>query len=321
MRTNSGRTSVVALVMTIVVVGIFTAMAYNRQLIYDYILGWDYQPSARMAEIKQNIRLTPSGDFLFQASQPEINTASEFNVNCEQNKETNNPIVGCYYKDRIYVFDVNNHELSGIEETTAAHELLHAVYKRLPDLDRQKIDSELESVYQRVKTPDLIKRMAYYEKTEPGERKNELHAILGTEFSELSPLLEDHYARYFVSRSDVVKYYENYKGVFDGIRTKLTAIEKKINEDTSRIESEISIWRQDRHNFIEKNNARGFTSADDFYAVQNELNSRLERIRRDIDSSNQDRNEYNQLIKRYNQLNMDINSTVSPAPTAPSGRS
>jgi hypothetical protein len=52
--------------------------------------------------------------------------------------------------------------------------------------------------------PGLKEKLAYYDKTEPGMRDNELHSILGTEYANLSPELEKYYSQYFVDRKRVV---------------------------------------------------------------------------------------------------------------------
>ena len=41
------------------------------------------------------------------------------------------------YKYIAYIYNVNDERLNGLKEVTAAHEMLHAAYERLPESDKK----------------------------------------------------------------------------------------------------------------------------------------------------------------------------------------
>jgi hypothetical protein len=185
--------------------------------------------------------MTDRSRFIFFASHPEINTADAFNANCKR-KEASSMILGCYTNNRIYVYQVENPQLSGVEEVTAAHEMLHAVWQRLDDSTKRTVGALLESAYKRVRTDELDQRMQYYEKAEPGERVNELHSIIGTEFRDLGPELEAYYSQYFLARGTVVDLHDSYKAVFDALDKKSQALKTKIEQETTSLNQAIQSY-------------------------------------------------------------------------------
>src|SRR5690606_38163618 len=119
------------------------------------------------------------GVFYFRATHPEIASADEFNQDCPR-QEANSPILGCYSTGHIYIYDITNDALDGIEEVTAAHELLHAIWDRMSANDQQRIGGLLRSTYATISNKELKERMDYYQRNEPGQFENELHSIIGT---------------------------------------------------------------------------------------------------------------------------------------------
>ena len=321
------RSSLGVLVFLLVVLGGVVLASTQRQWLYDQMSAWRYQPSGQISTIRAKLTLTNDGAFYFNASQPKLETASNFNQNCQQQPEANNPILGCYVANRIYVFDVTNPELNGIEETTAAHELLHAVYQRLSEDEKTILSQELDAAYAKINDPDLQQRMAYYQKTEPGQKYNELHSILGSEYSNLAPALEAHYARYFQNRAIILGYHQQYQNVFKTVTTKLKNLSDDINSATEQLNQKIQNYNSDVaqleadiRNFNERSKTpENFASASDFttqrarlIARQTALDSTRAAITQTIDTINQKRTQYNKLVEQYNQLNTSINSSLVP---------
>lgn len=326
---KSSRRSLVSLIILVIVAVAVGVALINRQTIFDYVVASQYKPDQATTEIKQKLNLTNLGSLYFDASGTKLEAAASFNKDCEQHSETNNPILGCYTAYRIYIYDVTNSQLEGIEETTAAHELLHAAYQRLSDSDRAEVDKEVEAAYEKVKTPDLETRIAYYDKTEPGQKLNELHSILGSEFHNLGPELEAHYRQYFNDRSQVVGYYDQYSAVFRGVTTQLTQLSDTINQQTAQTSATIDAYNRDVQqlnadveSFNQKNASSGFRSQTEFNTAQKALLDRQEKlnetrqsIQASIQSINKLRDTYNQLVDKYNELNKSINSSLAPTPT------
>ncbi len=305
---------------------LFFNILFSRQYIVDSVKAYQYAPSADMAHIRSDLRLTSKGSFYFNASEPVIEPASEFNQSCRQTQETNNPILGCYDAERIYVFDVTNKKLAGIEQTTAAHELLHAAYGRLGSSDKAALDTELQKAYEQHKTPELIERMDYYKRTEPGEEMNELHSILGTEISDVGPILEDHYRQYFTDRSVITNFHNQYATIFSSVTNDIQRLSTQINSQTAALNIRIDAYNasvqqldSDAASFSKRNRQGEFTSADEFNSEQNQLLQRQNALADERNSINVAinsidglRTQYNQLVEEYNQLNSSINSSLTP---------
>ncbi len=313
------------LVVLIVAILAFFVATHQRMLI-DYVQAWQYTPSGAMQSIRGQLRLTSEGQLYFDASHPVVQPAASFNESCAQRQETNSPVIGCYSQQRIYVFDVTNDRLEGIEQTTAAHELLHAAYERLDDSERSRVNKLLEAAYDRLETSELRDRMALYKKTEPGQELNELHSILGTEQKQLGSELEAYYAKYFTNRARVVKYYEAYHAVFTSVLNRINDLVDQINSRTVKLNKRIADYnaRQTALNseveaFNRQADAGSFSSQEAFNTRRQELlgrrdqlNSQVTDIRSEIAAISSLRNEYAGLQKQYEGLTRSINSTLAP---------
>ena len=299
----------------------------NRQYIIDSIHFWSYRPTSEIAAIAQRAELTDQGVFTFYSTQPEINASSEFNGRCGS-KEQNTAILGCYVNDRIYLYNVTDARLNGIKEVTAAHEMLHAVYQRLGDDEKAKVNQLVEAEYAKLQADNaLSERMAYYARTEPGERDNELQSIIGTEITTVSAELEQHYAKYFSDRSVIVKLYDSYNQTFkqikeqlDSLTAKLDTLKKEIDEgkvtyesDYNRLEADIAVFKQ-------KADSGQYTEAQ-FNADRRVLVARANNIDAQRDRINAKADEFNTLLDEYENLalqkqdlfkSMDSNSLTTP---------
>ncbi len=174
------------------------------QTISDERKAREYQPTAAITGIADDIRLTDKGKTIFYATNPQIQTAELFNQNCDGNED--NYSLGCYINDgseRIYLYDTENtdtlnenglvYDLKAKRNTVALHELLHAAYNRLSTSEKRSICSELKKAVASVAIED---ELAYYSDkqycTEAFARVGSEHisAISGTK-------LADVYRRYF----------------------------------------------------------------------------------------------------------------------------
>lgn len=111
---------------------------------------WTYQPTAQVAAVANRAGMNDSGKFAFYATHPSLEGTQKFNEYCNRQEE-GTAILGCYTNDRIYVYDVQDKRFDGIQEVTASHEMLHAVYQRLSDSDRTKVNGLVEKEYQKLR--------------------------------------------------------------------------------------------------------------------------------------------------------------------------
>lgn len=209
----------------------------HRQAIRDQLTVWRYQPSPAVAALAERSGMSDGGRFYFFVTRPRLEDAELFNQEC-QRVEKASPILGCYDRaaDRIHIYNVTHPELDGIKEVTAAHEMLHAAWARMSQAERQRLGELLEAAYQRLKTDDLVERMAYYERAQPGSRTNELHSILGTEYAELGDELEQHYRKFFANRQAVVGLHAAYHQRFTTMQQEAERISGELEGRRTAIE-------------------------------------------------------------------------------------
>lgn len=190
----------------------------NQRYILDYIALRGYQPSDIIANMATEDALTPGARKIFYVNHPEISDKASFSNKCTSGKSKERTIVlGCYHGGQggIFVLQVDDPRLTGVEQVTAAHEMLHAAYDRLKTSDRNAVDSMLLDYYHNGLTDERIKTtIDAYKQSEPGDVVNEMHSIFGTEISKLPAGLEQYYTKYFTNRAKVTAFANQYQGEF-----------------------------------------------------------------------------------------------------------
>ncbi len=317
-----------SILATIVAIVLSAAIWLNYQYLVDTVRFLQYSPSNEVAQITENNKLTNAGTFNFYAAHPQIDGSSTFNGECKS-KESGMAILGCYVNDRIYIYDVTDARLSGIKEVTAAHELLHAVYERLSPADKASINKLVEAEYQKLRQdPEFAERMAFYARTEPGERDNELHSIIGTEVETISPQLEEHYEKYFTDRSHVVALFNSYNSVFTSlaaqakeISAQLDRLSDEFKSSSDQYNSDVKQLNVDINNFNNRAARSDFTSQAEFDRQRQALLARVSEVRAErqavnalADQYNNLREQYNSIVTQSNDLYESIDSKLSPAP-------
>lgn len=300
----------------------------NRQYLVDSISFWQYQPSTSITSLTERVGFTDTGKFIFYATQPVLDGNRTFNAKCDR-KEQSSAILGCYVGDNIYLFDVKDARLDGIKEVTAAHEALHAVYARLLPSEKMRVDKLIEAEYSKLQSnADLSERMAFYARTEPGERDNELHSIIGTEVASVSPELEAHYAKYLKDRKKIVAYYDAYHKAFtslekqkDALSEQLDALTSKINAASSSYNAAAKQIEADIQTFNQRAKAGDFTSQAQFNRERAALVARVDSVTAQRDSVNalvkqynELKDQYNDIVTQSNELYQSIDSNLAPAP-------
>jgi hypothetical protein len=278
----------------------------NRQLISDTVVTLFYQPSVSIQAVESRVDFTGDGTRIFYATQPEVLDAQAFNERCPR-QEVKNPILGCYVTDdRIYIYSITNQELQGIEEVTAAHEMLHAAWMRLSVSEREALQPSLQRLYESVADGALKERMNYYERTQPGEFYNELHSIFGTEVEGVGSELEAHYARYFEDRTAVIDYFSQYSGVFQALRDKadslygqMEALSEKITSERNNYEEKLTALSADTNSFNARASRGAFSSEQAFYNERATLVQRSQILEEDRATLNADINTFNKLRAQY----------------------
>jgi len=318
-------------VFSILILAAAAFVLLNQQYIKDQITVWSYSPPANIQVIEDRVDFTGKGQFHFYSTQPQLDGSEQFNSDCPR-QEVGNPILGCYSAGRIYVYDVTNPELDGIEEVTAAHEMLHAVWERMSDEERIKIGALLKAEYRSItNNTDLAARMSYYERTEPGQLDNELHSILGTEIENINPELETYYAQFFKDRKKVVALHEKYNALFtdlkvrsDTLYAELTELGASIEARSQKYDTDVGELSADISSFNRRADNGDFSSINQFNSERsallvrsNQLDADRLSISNDIARYNQKINQYNDISSKIDALNRSIDSIkdLQPAPS------
>jgi chromosome segregation ATPase len=316
-------------VAAIITVSVAIFLFFNKQYVVDQINVWQYQPSQSVAQLVDRSGMSGEGEFFFYASIPAIESTQVFNDKCGRRQEST-AILGCYTSQRIYIYNVTDSRLDGIREVTAAHEMLHAAYERMSDDERQKVNALLETEYNKLKNDkDLSERMAFYAKTEPGERDNELHSVIGTEVASISPELQAHYKKYFTDRQKVVALHTKYASVFsdlqarsDELISELKTLGDTIEADTVAYNNDVNQLNKDIESFNARASSGGFGSEAQFNSERNNLTSRvaaLDNLRSEVNANvakyESLREELASIASTSEALNKSIDSSLAPAPS------
>jgi hypothetical protein len=298
----------------------------NQQRIIDQFAVWGYEPDAAISGYADRAELTDEGRFLFYASRPQVEPEAAFDEVCTSGTEGFG-ILGCYLPDdrRIYLYDVTDDRLDGLEEVVASHEMLHAAWDRMSDDEHAALAPLLEAAADRLSDDaDFAATMEFYAENEPGQRLNELHSILGTEFADLGPELEAHYAQYLADRAVIVALHDRTNAVFVDQQNRAAALVAQMDALATSIDGDYATYSAGYaalNDAVADFNARAdrgdFGSQNQFDAERNALIAR----RAELDASYaaiQDRlAEYDQLVLDLKALNEEIdglNASVNIGP-------
>ncbi|WP_231605072.1 hypothetical protein [Salinibacterium sp. SWN139] len=306
---------VLAVALNLVVIAGGVWALTNQQRISDQFAVWDFEPSATVEAYVTTAAMSEEGQFLFYASHPKIETNPIFNTTCS-NVEENFGVLGCYFPSSksIFLFDVTDERLDGIEEVVAAHEMLHAAWDRMSSEEQDALTPLLEAAAESMKDdPEFATTLEFYAKTEPGERANELHSIIGTEFADLTPELEAHYATYFTDRATVVALHEKSNAVFTEqleastkLVEQLDTLRASIDDDYATYNSGYDQLNDDIDSFNSRADEGDFNTLDQFNSERNELISRQDFLNTLYDSIEADVDTYDDLVKQLEALNTTI---------------
>lgn len=327
---------VLAILLNIALVAAIVWLGTHRDRVSDQFAVWNFTPNAAITEYASRSTMTDEGRFLFYASTPVIATGPAFDAACAAHQEGVG-ILGCYLPgDRsIHLFDVTDSRLDGLEEVVASHEMLHAAWDRMSQSDRDALAPLLEAeVAKRADDTTLTDTLAFYATAEPGERLNELHSILGTEYADLSPALEAHYALYFSDRRAVVTLHDTSNAVFvaqakqvDDLVTQINALTAGIDTDYAAYNAGYDQLGADVADFNARAQSGQFSSQSEFQAERDTLVARQDDLDALYGSIADRKSQYNDLVAQLDSLNAEgaeLNKSINIEPrdstgVAPSG--
>ncbi len=271
----------------------------NRQLIKDNYVVATTDPSLEASKLQTKLKFTDEGEFLYQASQTELEKAETFRTACS-GIERQSIVLGCYSKQRIYIYDVSDKRLDGVRETTAAHEVLHAAYERLSVAERNKVNKMLVKQSKLLTDKHVKETLALYKDLNEDELLNEMHSIFGTELKKLTPELENYYQKYFTKRSLIVAYSDKYQLVFKELQQKNDSLKAQLAID-DKLKKSYETQLTNLMNQIQSDKAR--------LAVLRQSDVRS--YNASVGEFNANVSLYNQLLETYKSLISDMNKIIT----------
>lgn len=207
---RSSRLITLLTALAVFVVVLFVWM--QRYALFDWWRLRGYTPPAAVASLADETTMTEKARKLFYAFHPRLEDKTAFNQNCPAHDHS--ITLGCYVTNRgIYLYDIQDDRLEGVEQVTAAHEMLHVGYQRLGPKERERVNRLLREAYDQIDNQRIKDVISTY-KNSGADIDNELHSILGTEVAQLPPELETYYKRYFTDRAKVVAMAVHYSDEF-----------------------------------------------------------------------------------------------------------
>lgn len=254
----------------------------QQQAVYDWIKLRGYTPPSAIVNLADATTMNNQARHMFYVNRPQLQNKEEFNSSCSDNEQS--IVLGCYIQNKgIYLYNVNDQRLAGVEEVTAAHEMLHVAYDRLSKTERDHINQLINAEAMKITNQRILKTIESYKKRDQNAINTELHSIIGTEVLTISSELESYYKKYFNDRSKVVELSEKYENAF----TNLEDLSNSYLATMKNLKAE-----------IEKSNQGLSNEADDLAAEYKTIEA--ERNGADAQSFNNRVYVYNSKVNAYN---------------------
>lgn len=311
---------------SLIILGVLAALTgvgfyayYNNSDFRDMVSNFGYSPKTVIADIAKNLDLTDKARNIFYASRPELEDAENFNEHCHSHNEKI-AVLGCYTNKTIYLYDYDASELSGVTESTSAHELLHAAWARLSANEKSRLAPELNSVYKTYQDA-LSEDLSIYENA---DQLDELHSRIGTQipFNNLPKTLQDHYKEYFKNYDRVIEYYNDYIEPFRELQTEQEILKSELEDEQADIDYRSQVYYEAAEKlsrqideFNNCANTQGcFRTDAAFNARRAILVNEQKRLEDEYNSINDAIQSYNQKVEKYNKSvlrTQDLESTIN----------
>ena len=299
-------------------------VALNRQAIYDWWQLRGYAAPSPVSALAEQDTMTPYGRKVFYVNHPSLDDKTAFNRLCPNSSKEQTIVLGCYHGDQtgIFVLSVNDPRLDGVEQVTAAHEMLHAAYDRLGSADKEKVNKMLQDYYDHdLHDQRIIDTINAYRKSEPNDVINEMHSIFGTEIAALPTGLETYYKRYFNDRSKVAGYAATYQSAFTSreatlksLAGELGSLKQQIEAGKSDLDAKASRINEEQKRILalRSSDVAAYNAAVPGYnALIDAYNAEVAAVNQKLDRYEQLRQQYNSLVLEQNDL---VNELKSPTP-------
>lgn len=277
------------------------------QHFHDAYIAWSEPIPDDVAAIAAVTGMSEEGELIYRASTPAIEDDDDFTEHCAIE---GGAVLGCYSAGNVYVFAVTDARLAGTVEVTAAHEMLHAAYERLSAAERERIDALVDEAIAQLPDDDPV--FEDLELYSAAQQDDEWHSRLGTEFADLDPELEEHFARYFDDRAKVVELNEQATALFDQLRAQIEALVAEIDAldpvldaRIAAYESAIATFNADVDSFNARADSGAFASQAQFDRERNALVARGDALDAEGAALDAEITRYNALVDQLTALDAD----------------
>lgn len=310
------------ILVALVAVGLFAWQ--NKWAIHDRWVSRSYVASVDSTEVLNNLSLTDQGELVYKASLTEVDDKSKFRSRCPVEEYEQASVLGCYSARRIYVLKVDEPRLNGVEEVTAAHELLHAKFERMSGSQKDELTTLLTKLKLEVEDSETNNLIESY-KSKLGDSEelyNEMFAVYGTQLENVGKELEEIYAEYFRDRKAIVAKYKSYSSEFTIIQSKLNEYDSRLAElreqkddleaEAQDLNDQLNQEKTELDNLSSGDSAEQYQVAAESYNNKvREYNSIVEQIRDIIDEYNSIVDERNSLALSAKNLQDQLNANIT----------
>lgn len=312
-----------ALLVLLIVTGAVFWLRHNE--ILDWVATRGYRPSSLIKTLATDTGMTPYAERLFYANRPAVQGKKEFNQNCTDPSEQV-AVLGCFAGNRlgIYIYDVTDERLAGIEQVTAAHEMLHQAYQRLNRKEKARINELLQAYHDQQASDKLKSKIASYSESGSEHLLNEMHSIFGTEAPDLPAELEEYYKRYFMDRGRVLALFQRYQSEFDDRLARISDLDAQLaalkagieadKQELARREADLHQRRSQLDAFLSANSIAAYNAAvPGFNSLVSSYRDMVDSINRDVERFNNLLAERNAIAVQERELENAIDSSVDTA--------
>lgn len=320
---GSRRARLLVFVVLLLMVTLLGLAALNRNNLFDWMRLRNYQAPAAIAQLAVEDGMTNYAKKLFYINHPQLDGKASFNQACPNGDATQSIVLGCYHSNQqgIFLLNVTDPRLQGVEQVTAAHETLHSAYDRLSGSQRRKIDTMLNDYYRYDLTDQTIKNeIAIYQKTEPRDVTNEMHSVFGTEVAQLPAPLEQYYKTLFTNRAQIVAYANQYQAEFTSRQAtvsqddaQLSALQAQILSGEASLKTKLATINAEQQTLA----AQRSTNVTAYNAAVPGFNALVDSYDQEVRSVQALVTQYNQLVVarnavalQENQLTSDLTATL-----------
>jgi hypothetical protein len=214
----------------------------------------------------------------------------------------------------IYLYDVPDARLNGVEEVTAAHEMLHAQYDRLSSSERKKVDAMTAEALKIISDGRLLQTIENYREKDPSVVPNELHSILATEVRNLPKELENYYKRYFSNRGAVVDFADAYKSEFASREQRVADLDKQLISLKTQIDNlNVTLETQQQNlksQYESLQQLKRSGKAEAYNAAVPAYNAAVQSYNASVNRQRSLVNQYNTLVEERNSLAVEENQLI-----------